>query len=66
MGHAGFIGSHLVDALVSPGFEVTVLEDASTRKSLESITLKRGYILDYREVKQVMGGVEVVFHETLP
>ncbi|MCD6470164.1 NAD-dependent epimerase/dehydratase family protein, partial [Candidatus Bathyarchaeota archaeon] len=69
-GGAGFIGSHLVDALVRAGFEVNVLDDLSSG-SMEHI---RGHI-DGRRVRFVRGDVrdgcilrgvlkdcEVVFH----
>ncbi|MDI6655651.1 MAG: NAD-dependent epimerase/dehydratase family protein, partial [Candidatus Hydrothermarchaeota archaeon] len=31
-GSAGFIGSHIVDALISEGYHVIVLDDLSTGK----------------------------------
>jgi UDP-glucose 4-epimerase len=68
-GGCGFIGSHIVDALVERGDEVRVLDDLSTGHlvNLDSvkgkITLIQGSILDAETVRQAMHGVESVFHQ---
>ena len=65
-GGAGFIGSHLVDALVARGDEVTVFDDFSTgrRERLnEGARLVEGDVRDAAAVKEAFGpGVEVCFH----
>ncbi|MGH3343410.1 MAG: SDR family oxidoreductase [Carbonactinosporaceae bacterium] len=65
-GGAGFIGSHLVDALASAGNEVRVLDDLSSG-SLESLTshveFVGGSVADERAVQAAVKGVEVVFHQ---
>lgn len=69
-GGAGFIGSHLVDALVLRGAEVTVYDNLSTgfRKHLEAhlcegrVTLVQGDILNLDSLVQAMEGVSTVFH----
>lgn len=69
-GGAGFIGSHLVDALVVAGHEVTVLDDLSTgsRENLDQATrqggvrLVEGSILDPDAVAVAMVGCDRVFH----
>src|SRR5262245_53700685 len=67
-GGAGFIGSHLVEALLGAGHAVRVLDNFSTgsRENLaavsdriESIT---GDIIDQQTVQASMRGVELVFH----
>jgi UDP-glucose 4-epimerase len=67
-GGAGFIGSHLVEALVAEGHQVRVLDNFSTgdRANLASvqdkIELLTGDLLDLDIVQDAMNDVEVVFH----
>lgn len=69
-GGAGFIGSHLVDALISGGCEVVVLDNLSSgrveniRQHLGNVSLRfvRGDVLDKRAVDRAVRGVEAVFH----
>ncbi|MCD6450528.1 MAG: SDR family oxidoreductase [Thermotogaceae bacterium] len=70
-GTAGFIGSHLVEYLVSKGIEVRAfvrynsrnnwgwLEELSVKEKIEVYT---GDIRDYDSVKDAIKGVDVVFH----
>jgi UDP-glucose 4-epimerase len=70
-GGAGFIGSQIVDRLLTEDFEVTVLDDLShgrveniahnqNRKGFE---LVRGDIRDLNSVKKIVKGVDAIFHE---
>lgn len=67
-GGAGFIGSHLVEALVTDGCRVTVLDDLSSGRESNlapvagRITFLRGSICDRRMVEKAAAGCEVVFH----
>jgi nucleoside-diphosphate-sugar epimerase len=67
-GGAGFIGSHLVEALVAEGCRVTVLDDLSSGRESNlvpvagRITFMRGSICDREFVMQAAAGCEVVFH----
>ena len=67
-GGAGFIGSHLVEALVARGDSVTVIDNFSTgsRENLadieKDITLVEGDILDAVALKQAMAGTDLAFH----
>jgi nucleoside-diphosphate-sugar epimerase len=70
-GGAGFIGSHLVDRLLTSGFEVTALDDFSNgqiqnilhHKNEVNFHLVRGDVRDIGLVRKVVEGVDVVFHE---
>jgi len=67
-GGAGFIGSHLVDRLVSIGSNVVVLDDLSSgslknlSSSLGRIEFVKGSLLDSGLVERVVKGCDVVFH----
>lgn len=64
-GGAGFIGSHLVDALVENKFDVHVFDDLSGGKK-ENVnpkaTLHVASICDFEALKDVMKGADYVFH----
>ncbi len=67
-GGAGFIGSHLVDALVARGISVTVLDDLSTGKREnishhnDSVAFVEGSVSDYDTVTRAAEGADVIFH----
>lgn len=69
-GGAGFIGSHLVDALVDSGNRVRVLDDFSSGKPehLENarrsgkLEVIRGDVRDPATVQQAVAGTDGVFH----
>jgi len=67
-GGAGFIGSHLVEALVAVKHEVTVLDDLSTGKQSnlagvkDKITFVKGDIADVGVLKKVCAKQDYVFH----
>jgi UDP-glucose 4-epimerase len=68
-GGAGFIGSHLVEALVGRGDRVRVLDNFSTgdRENLAAVAgrveVVEGDITDAETVRRATRGVEVVFHQ---
>ena len=68
-GGAGFIGSNLVDALLSVGYDVRILDNFSTghranlRYAGEDIELIEGDLRSYERVSRAVYGCEVVFHE---
>ena len=69
-GGAGFIGSHLIDRLVSRGDTVVVLDNLSSgnldfiQNHLDSgkVSLVKGDVTNYQDVLSAMKGIECVFH----
>jgi UDP-glucose 4-epimerase len=69
-GGAGFIGSHVVDALIKKGNKVVVLDNFSSGKeeNLQEaiktgrVSIIRGTILDKDVIRQATVGCDIVFH----
>lgn len=70
-GGAGFIGSHIVDRLLTDGFEVTVIDNLTTGR-LENVANHQGRkdfhfiksdIRKFDLVKGILRDVDAVFHE---
>lgn len=70
-GGAGFIGSHLVDALVERGHQVRVLDALVPQVHAEGgpqylnakAELMRGDVSDRAAVEKALDGIDVVYHE---
>lgn len=68
-GGAGFIGSHIVEALLAAGHRVTVLDDLSTgsRENLAAVAgdieFLEGDIRDAETCRRAAAGCEGIFHE---
>ena len=68
-GGAGFIGSHIVDALVGNGDKVTVLDDFSSgrmenlERVINRIELIKGDIRDKDIVKKTVKGADYILHQ---
>lgn len=69
-GGAGFIGSHLVDRLLSDGHSVTILDNFSTGreenlvqwKGSKMLTIVRGDVCNFSDVRKVCHNKDWVFH----
>lgn len=67
-GGAGFIGSHLVEALVGLGAKVSLLDDLSNGQesnivgAARSARFERGSILDAAALDRAVAGADTVFH----
>jgi len=68
-GGAGFIGSHLADALIQAGTRVRIIDDLSTghRENIEEISgdieFVHGSITEPKALSRALQDVELVFHE---
>jgi nucleoside-diphosphate-sugar epimerase len=68
-GGAGFIGSHIADALVQQGFEVIILDNLSSGhvENLEAVkdavTFIKGDIQDEEALATAAAGCRVIFHQ---
>lgn len=64
-GGAGFIGSHLVDALIEKGFNVIIIDNLSTGKKEYLNPQAEFYQLDIRDLKKIkplFKEIDYVFH----
>ena len=67
-GGAGFIGSHLTDALIARGDSVTILDNLSTGSKenishiLDKVTFVEGDIRNLELVEQLTKDADVVLH----
>src|SRR5262245_52956369 len=71
-GGAGFLGSHLVEALVEQGHTVRVLDNFTTgtpanlARVRDRITVVSGDLIDLPVVREVTRGAELIFHLAAP
>ena len=69
-GGAGFIGSHLTEALLHAGHGVTIIDDLSTGRLVNLAAVKdhsrleviEGSVTDEPLVRKLMAGIDVVYH----
>ena len=66
-GGAGFIGSHIADALVERGFETHVIDNYAAGKREDRANAKVIYhdtdICEYASIAPIIAGAEYIFHE---
>ena len=67
-GGAGFIGSHLIDALLKKGYDVACIDNFSSGKmefiehNIDRINLIKGDLLNRQDIKKALESVDIVFH----
>jgi UDP-glucose 4-epimerase len=61
-GGAGFIGSHVVDALVADGHEVAILDMATPRWAPAGATHRPVDLMNQQDLIDATAGLDVIFH----
>ena len=67
-GGAGFIGSHLIDALLEKGYEIVCIDNFSSGKrefiehNLNKIEIVEGDLLNRKDVEKALNGCDIVYH----
>lgn len=61
-GGSGFLGSHVTDALIDAGFQVTVFDKFRSSHLNASANFIAGDITDFSQVKEAVGGHQYVYN----
>lgn len=61
-GASGFIGGHLVRALLANGWQVRILTHRTSRPNIRGVESLNGDIGDKNRLQEAMAGMDVVFH----
>tara|TARA_Y100000590_G_C15516740_1_gene937656 strand:- start:105 stop:962 length:858 start_codon:yes stop_codon:yes gene_type:complete len=59
-GGSGFIGSHVVDALIKNNYKVTILDLINPKR--KDVKFVRGSILNETKIKSALKNVDIIFH----
>lgn len=70
-GGAGFIGSHLVDKLISQGYKVRILDNLTPQVHQDKIPdylnkkaeFIKGDVTKVKDIKKALDGIDAIFHE---
>src|SRR3989338_2313800 len=61
-GGSGFVGSHVADALLTAGHEVTIFDLRPSRYLQDKQKFIQGDILDYEAVQKAVAGQQVLYN----
>jgi len=61
-GGAGFLGSHVADALSEAGYKVTIFDIKPSQYLRSDQTMVKGDILDQKLVNSIVSNNDIVYH----
>ena len=70
-GGAGFIGSHIVDKLITQGYKVRILDNLTPQVHKnripfylnKKVELLKGDVTNLKDIKEAVDGIDAIFHE---
>ena len=61
-GSSGFLGRHIVDSIISKGYEVVTFDLVESKYHKKSTNFHYGDILDYKSIDKAIEGCDFVYH----
>ena len=62
IGGSGFLGSHVVDSLLTAGYMVRIFDSKEPLGEISGVDFKIGDILDKASINEAMEDIDIVFH----
>ena len=61
-GGSGFLGSHVIDSLLTAGYKVRIFDSKELPKKISGVDFKLGNILDKEVINEALENIDVIFH----